>query len=128
MEKARLNIVDIAGRERMLTQKMTKEKLLVLAKVAPKKNEKKLHETISQFDTALKALQNGDASLKIPKPSNKEVIAQLQKVASLWQKLEPFYTKKKLGKKDLEVIIKGNPVLLKEMNKAVHLSEVAADY
>jgi len=128
MEKARLNIVDIAGRQRMLTQKMTKEKLLILAKVAPKKNTKKLHESVTQFDTALKVLQNGNASLKIPKPSNQEVTAQLMKVSALWQKLQPFYLKEKLGKKDLEVIIKGNPVLLKEMNKAVHLSEVVADY
>ena len=128
MEKARLNIVDIAGRQRMLTQKMTKEKLLILAKVAPKQNDKKLHETIGQFDSALKMLIAGDASHRIPKPSNAKMIAQLQRVSALWEKLKPVYLQKKTGKKALSAIVQGNPVLLKEMNKAVHISEVVADY
>ncbi len=128
MEKARLNIVDIAGRQRMLTQKMTKEKLLILAKVAPAKNEKKLHETVSQFDKALEVLIHGDPALKMPKPSNQKVIAQLQKVDGLWKRLKPLYLKEKLGKKELQAIVKGNPVLLAQMNKAVHLTEVVTDY
>ncbi|RUM66073.1 MAG: hypothetical protein DSZ05_04935 [Sulfurospirillum sp.] len=128
MEKARLNIVDIAGRQRMLTQKMTKEKLLILAKVSPKQNDKKLHETIGQFDSALKMLVAGDASHRIPKPSNAKMIAQLRRVSGLWEKLKPIYLQKKTGKKALSAIVQGNPVLLKEMNKAVHISEVVADY
>jgi hypothetical protein len=128
MEKARLNIVDIAGRQRMLTQKMTKEKLLILAKVAPQKNSNKLHESVAQFDKALDVLMQGDTSLKIPKPANADIIAQLQKVDGIWEKLKPLYLKEKPGKKELSIIVKGNPVLLKEMNKAVHLSEVVVDY
>ena len=128
MEKARLNIVDIAGRQRMLTQKMTKEKLLILAKVASKQNSQKLKETVSQFDTALTMLIKGDPAHQLPKPANAKMIAQLNSVDTLWQKLKPIYLDEKPGKKALQAIVKGNPVLLSEMNKAVHISEIVADY
>ena len=127
LEKARLNIVDIAGRQRMLTQKMTKEKLLVAAGIEPKKYTQKLHHTVNMFDSALKMLIEGDAAHAIPKPSNAKIKMQLAKVATLWEKLRPIYEKGN-DKKALAVLIKGNPVLLKEMDKAVHLSEVATDY
>ena len=128
MEKARLNIVDIAGRQRMLTQKMTKEKLLILAKVAPGQNGQKLKKTIAEFDTALTMLIKGDPAHQLPKPANAKMIAQLNRVDTLWQKLKPIYLEEKPGKKALQVIVKGNPVLLSEMNKAVHISETVADY
>ncbi len=128
LEKARLNIVDIAGRQRMLTQKMTKEKLLILAKVNIKDNSKKLHKSISMFDNSLKALIGGDKSLKIPKPSNTNIKKQLKKVEGLWERLKPIYLKDQINKQELQTIVKENPILLKEMNKAVHLSEIAIDY
>ena len=111
----------------MLTQKMTKEKLLVAAGIEPKKYAQKLQHTVDTFDSALKMLLKGDAAHKIPKPSNAKIKAQLAKVATLWGKLRPVYEKGN-DKKALAVVIKGNPVLLKEMDKAVHLSEVATDY
>ena len=128
MEKARANIVDIAGRQRMLTQKMTKEKLLILAKVNIAENKQKLQQTVSLFDISLTGLAQGNKALKIIKPSNKKMIKQLKVVASSWKRLKPLYLKNVLKKKELVSIIKGNPLLLAQMNKAVSLSEVVADY
>ena len=128
IEKAKANIVDIAGRQRMLTQKMTKEKLLIVAKVAIVKNGEKLQKTITLFDTSLQALIKGDESLKVIKPSNKKISAQLQVVESLWKKLKPLYLKKKLTNSELSTLVNENPLLLKEMNKVVTLSENVADY
>jgi len=128
MEKARANIVDIAGRQRMLIQKMTKEKLLSVAKVDKEGNRKKMQKSITLFDTSLQALILGDEKLKVIKPSNKKISKQLQVVATLWKKLKPLYLKKKIAKKELIAIVKGNPLLLKEMNKAVTLSENVVDY
>ncbi len=128
LEKARANIVDIAGKQRMLTQKMTKEKLLVLLKVETDANNKELQNTVSLFDTSLKTLIQGDANLKIVKPSNEKISKQLQTVAGIWEKLKPLYLEKKLEKKELAVIVSQNPILLAEMNKAVLLSETVADY
>jgi hypothetical protein len=128
MEKSRSNIVDIAGRQRMLTQKMTKEKLLILAKVAVEKNREKLQKTISLFDTSLKGLMNGNKELTIIKPSNKKIIKQLQIVKAIWRDLKPLYEKKSLKNKELTKVIKENPILLAQMHKAVVLSVDVADY
>ena len=128
MEKARANIVDVAGRQRMLTQKMTKEKLLILAKVSTDTYKKKLQKTVSLFDTSLKGLIKGNKKLRIIKPSNKKIIQQLKVVASTWKELKPLYLKDMLKKKELVTIVKENPMLLAQMNKAVSLSEVVADY
>ncbi len=126
LDKAMLHIVNIAGRQRMLTQKMTKEKLLI----AKGKNEynNKLEKTIKLFDDSLTALIQGDKENNIVKPTNKEMKKQLDTVAKLWQELKPLYEEKKISKKSLATIIHKNPLLLKEMNKAVHISETAIEY
>jgi len=128
MEKSRANIVDVAGRQRMLTQKMAKEKLLVLAKVSADQNRKKLQKTISLFDSSLKGLMHGNKALMIIKPSNKKMAKQLQVVKALWRDLKPLYEKKKLKEKELAKIIDENPILLAQMHKAVLLSVDVADY
>lgn len=128
MEKSRANIVDIAGRQRMLTQKMTKEKLLVLAKVSVDQNRKKLQKTIDLFDSSLKGLMHGNDTLNIIKPSNKKMAKQLQVVKALWRDLKPLYEKKKLEEKELAKVIDENPILLAQMHKAVLLSVDVADY
>ncbi len=127
MEKARTDIVDIAGRERMLIQKMTKEKLLILTKSTFAPYKQKLQESISTFDSVLQKLIHGDKS-KIVQPSNTRVLKQLNTVKKLWQMLKPLYQKEHLTKDELMYIIQKNPLLLKEMNQAVVLSETVADY
>ena len=126
LDKARLHIVNVAGRQRMLTQKMTKEKLLI-AKGKSEYNDK-LEKTITLFDTSLTALIQGDPKQNIVKPTNKEMKAQLATVAQLWKELKPLYEKRNIDKKSLAIIIKQNPILLKEMNKAVQISEKAIEY
>lgn len=126
LDKARLHIVNIAGRQRMLTQKMTKEKLLI----SEGKSEygEKIEKTIKLFDDSLIALINGDATQNIVKPTNKEIKKQLNIVAEMWKKLKPLYQKPKVSKKELTLIIEQNPILLKEMNKAVKMSETSVEY
>jgi len=126
LDKARLHIVNIAGRQRMLTQKMTKEKLLIVK--GKKENSAKLEKTIKLFDTSLTALIKGDKELALVKSSNKKIISQLEIVANIWKDLKPLYEKTKLNTKDLAVIIKKNPLLLKEMNAMVKLAELEVEY
>lgn len=126
LEKARLHIVNVAGRQRMLTQKMTKEKLLVVQ--GKKEYRDKLKATIKLFDDSLTALINGDVKKDIIKPTNKQIKGQLTKVANIWSKLKPLYEKEKPTTKELAIIIKQNPILLFEMNKMVNLSETQREY
>jgi len=126
LDKARLRIVNVAGRQRMLTQKMTKEKLLI-----SKGNREyipKLKKSIELFDNSLYALINGDSNQTIVKPTNEKIKKQLEKVASIWEKLKPLYENDKPTAKEMATIIKENPILLSEMNKMVKMAEVEIEY
>jgi hypothetical protein len=126
LDKARLHIVNIAGRQRMLTQKMTKEKLLILK--GEKGYSDKLQKTVKLFDDSLHALIEGDSEHMIVKPANKKIKEQLAEVSKIWEKLKPLYEKKKNSTKELVIIINENPVLLSEMNKMVKMAEVEIEY
>jgi hypothetical protein len=126
IEKAMVKIVNLAGRERMLTQKMTKEKLLCVK--GKKENSKELTKTMKLFDESLDALINGSSKLKIPKPSNKKIQEQLNVVKKLWDELKPIYDDRKPTAKELATIIQKNPLLLQEMNKVVSLVESETEY
>jgi|GEM_PF-244449 hypothetical protein len=127
LQKARLHIVNIAGRERMLTQKMTKEKLLWL-KLSSQKQKEKMQETMKLFEESLNSLLHGNKKKNLPKATNPKIVAQLKKVEEIWQKIKPLYLKEKLSKEELELLVKVNPILLKEMNKAVDLMEKEVEY
>jgi len=126
MEKAMVKIVNIAGRQRMLTQKMTKEKLLCVK--GKRENSAELTKTMKLFDDSLNSLINGDSEQKISKPSNKKIKDQLNVVKKLWDELRPLYNNRKPKAKELAIIIKKNPILLKEMNKVVTLVETETEY
>ena len=126
LEKARLHIVNVAGRQRMLTQKMTKEKLLIAK--GEKAYDAKLKETVALFDDALNLLVKGDSKKMISKPSNEKIVAQLKVVSKLWSELKPLYAKKKNSPKELATIITKNPQLLKEMDSMVKMAEKEVEY
>ena len=127
LEKSMLNLINVAGRERMLTQKMTKEKLLLI-KLHGKGYEEKLKKTVELFDKSLLALINGDPAQNITKPTSKEIKEQLQKVAGIWKELKPLYEEPKLNVKSLKTIILNNPKLLKEINTMVYMATEATEY
>jgi len=126
LEKVRLHIVNVAGRERMLTQKMTKEKLLTVK--GEEQYGAKLKETMTLFDNSLTLLIKGDSKKMISKPSNEKIMAQLKVVTKLWSELKPLYEKKKNSPKELAMIIMKNPLLLKEMNSMVQMAEKEVEY
>ncbi len=126
LDRARLHIVNIAGRQRMLTQKMTKEKFLISK--GYKEYIPKLEKTIKLFDNSLNSLIDGNSKEMIEKPTNKKIKKQLEKVSSIWIKLKPLYIKNKLSSKEMAIIIKENPILLSEMNKMVKMSEIEIEY
>lgn len=126
LEKVRLSVLNIAGRERMLTQKMTKEKLLILKGNNSYKD--KLVKTIELFDVSLIALIKGSKSQHIMKPSNEKIIKQLKKISKLWDTLKPLYLKGKNSTSEWTSIITQNTILLQEMNDMVLLAEKELEY
>jgi|SRR6185295_4443451 len=135
-------IVNLAGRQRMLTQKMAKESAQ-LANAATTQNAGHvkqeadgLAQTMRVFETTLLALRDGgSAPLNLemtrmrptPAASNAEIRSALESVVDLW---EPF--KRHLGEiinssgtsaRDIEAVAKTNGDLLAAMNKAVDLMQ-----
>ncbi len=115
-------VINLAGKQRMLTQKMSKEALFIAKGIDVEKNREALAKTSKLFDKTLHGLIAGDKDLNLPKTENKEILAQLDKVKKLWESFKANIDKVIAGKSDkatLEAIAKENLPLLKEMNKAV---------
>ncbi len=109
-------VINLAGKQRMLTQKMSKEALFVAKGIDADANKANLAKTVALFDKTLNGLINGDSSLNLPKTEDKAILAQLQKVTDLWKSF-----KTKIEKNDLKAIANENIPLLKNMNAAVQM-------
>ena len=118
--------INVAGAQRMLSQKMTKEALLIGQQVL---EPAALERTMQQFDTVHQDLLKGNAARNISAIKTPEVLAQLDTVTRLWQAL----------KRELKAVAVGNnsaslaeleshsSQLLVEMNKAVGLMTAHAE-
>jgi hypothetical protein len=105
----------------MLTQKMTKELLLVANGINPERNRANLKKTVSLFNRTLRGLLDGDAGLGLPGTTDAAIRAQLNIVNRLWNKYKPLLSKSNVSQDDLVKAAKLNMPLLKEMNKTVQM-------
>jgi len=127
-------VINIAGRQRMLTQKFTKEFFLALqqAKESGRTIEKKfITSTGRLFELSLKALDNGGTTykdlgmkkpIKLPPAGSSRIKKQLAEVAVLWSRLkqeisavEPDH----ITTEKLKAINKQSVKTLAAMNRAV---------
>jgi transcriptional regulator of heat shock response len=117
-------VINLAGKQRMLTQKMSKEALLIAKGINVDANKANLRKTAGLFDKTLKGLVQGDTELGLPKTEDAEILAQLDKVSGLWNNFKPSINAVLEGdtsKTVLEKIAKENLPLLKNMNAAVQM-------
>lgn len=124
--------INLAGKQRMLTQKMSKEFLLVALGHDVQGNKLNLLETSSLFDRTLKGLKSGDDVLGLSPTQSSEILAQLEKVEALWREFKPLMDRASspeavdLSREDVQKMAKANIPLLKEMNAAVKMYEQLA--
>ena len=123
LSPAMATTINLAGKQRMLTQKMTKELLLVANGVDADANRAALKKTVALFDRTLKGLLDGDAGLGLPGTKDPAIRAQLQVVAKLWQEYKPVLDAVDTSDAGLKKAARLNLPLLKEMNKAVKMFE-----
>ncbi len=134
-------IINLAGRQRMLTQKLTKEILMIgLARSSGKKAKiKTLQEdaknTIEIFDTTLAALKDSgmaptglvmrNSKFRYCPPAKGPAKDALEKVTLLWKKFKDkakqFIEAKEGGEEALDFMVNNSLPLLKTMNQAVGL-------
>jgi hypothetical protein len=119
-------VINLAGKQRMLTQKMSKEALLIAKGIDVEKNKKNLKKTIELFDKTLKGLYNGDRELNLPKTKDREILRQLDLVSILWRDFKKdvdMVAQGRVEKSILESIDKKNIPLLNNMNIVVQMYE-----
>ncbi|MCB1185239.1 type IV pili methyl-accepting chemotaxis transducer N-terminal domain-containing protein [bacterium] len=124
--------INLAGKQRMLTQKMSKEYLLVAYGHETDANKLNLLETYTLFERTLAGLKDGDDVLGLPATSNADIRAQLDVVAGLWATFKPVVENgaapgtTAFSATDLQTLATTNLPLLKEMNAAVGMYEKEA--
>jgi len=132
-------LINLAGRQRMLSQKMTKETLMFVKEDSSAKASG-LENTIKIFDKTLFALKDGgEAPVDLnmsefrscPIAQTKEISKQLEKVVSLWgpfkDNIEKVIISNGKNSEALHYVLSNNVELLKTMNVAVGLMQEASE-
>ena len=66
--------INISGKQRMISQKLTKEFLLLMISPNDIKRFKQFNNTVNLFKYQLEDLKNGNPRLNIPKAMSQEII------------------------------------------------------
>lgn len=118
--------IDIAGRQRMLSQKMAKEAMMVVQGV---ESPATVDETIRLFQSSQRQLLEGDASLGITPPSDPQIRAQLEKVekfAHVYANSLRAYMQRP-GADTLQTLREQASTILAETNHVVRMMTQLAD-
>ncbi|GFE64446.1 type IV pili methyl-accepting chemotaxis transducer N-terminal domain-containing protein [Litoreibacter roseus] len=123
-------LIDISGRQRMLTQKMSKESCGISTKINAMGSADALTGTMNMFETSLIALKDGFPNAGINPPPTDEIQAGLDVVYEDWTtakaKLETVVAGGQLSVDQMNAIFDGLNVTLKDMNDVVMLYTAAA--
>jgi methyl-accepting chemotaxis protein len=124
-------VVNIAGRQRMLTQKMSKDALALSLGVEEARD--RLEKSSSEFDAAYNALINGGVLdigevVELPPVKDADILEQMDRIGAVWK---AFYADVKVMlDKDSDLpsftaaakrIESGNVAFLQEVSKATNL-------
>ncbi len=120
-------ILNLSGKQRMLTQKISKQVVLIALQFETDANVKNLEVSSELFAKTLQGLRKGDADLELPATTDRDILAQLTKVDKLWLEFVPtintIIASKAVTKDQLASIASLNLPLLQEMNNCVKLYE-----
>ncbi len=116
--------INVAGKQRMLSQRLAKETLLIQQGVV---DTGLAQATIRSFETAHRALLNGNADLGIKAASEVDIRKQLEHVGTLWRDyratVEQLVSGSNGNTEALGRLQKQSLSVLTEMNKAVGMME-----
>ena len=119
-------VINIAGRQRMLSQQMSKDAMAIKAGVAVSTSRSSLKKSHDLFQASLQGLINGNQQMNLPPTTNTAILQQMRQVESMWV---AFSNKVQIltntGSSEAQIdaatleIQKTNIPLLKAMNQAV---------
>ena len=118
--------INVAGRQRMLSQRVAKEAWLAEEGV---RSQQSVEKTIALFEKSHRALLEGDKEMGVIAVSDPAIRDQLQKVWRLWQEYRATIEQYLDAPSDALVttIDEQSPVVLKEMHQAVGMMATAAN-
>lgn len=117
-------VINWAGRQRMLSQRMAKEALLVAAGADVEAATGRLAAARKLFGEAHKALGQGDATAGIPAPTDPVVQKQFTKVGALWDRYQAILDKVAGGDAAARTeLAEASAQMLVETNRATTLLE-----
>jgi len=123
--KSDSSIINQAGAQRMLSQKITKDVLGLI--ISKRSDTKQLKKSMKRFELVLKGLENGSVLLGLPRCKDKQTLSQLMVVESLWLSFKKnIYAIVDNGKKsgaEIDNLLYTSRLLLNEMDAAVKLFE-----
>ncbi|WP_341367219.1 type IV pili methyl-accepting chemotaxis transducer N-terminal domain-containing protein [Yoonia sp. BS5-3] len=123
-------VIDIAGRQRMLTQRMSKNVCLISSGLNVETALAELDATAQMFDTSLNALRYGMPEAGIKLPPNEEITAGLDVVISDWAILKPIVDRvlagHSLDAEQRSIMFNGANTMTGNMNTVVGLYSVAS--
>jgi len=112
--------INMAGRQRMLSQKIAKEAILVASQ---SENRATLTKTMQLFEQSHKSIVNGSSAQGMNPITSPVILKQMQQVNSLWLSYKEVinsYTESPTAAMSREIQSQ-SLTLLKEMNKAVSM-------
>lgn len=121
-------VINIAGRQRMLSQQMSKDAMAIKAGVAIAASRSSLKKSHDQFKASLQGLINGNKQMNLPPTTNKVILGQLRQIETKWQAFSakiliiasPNSSQEQIDSA-IAVIQNENLPLLTAMNQAVGL-------
>lgn len=123
-------IIDIAGRQRMLSQRMSKNVCLISSGLNTDVALAELGATAQMFDVSLNALRHSMADAGIKPPPNDEIAAGLDVVINDWARLKPIVDAALAGQRlDTEqrnIMFNGANLMTGNMNTVVGMYSVAS--
>jgi hypothetical protein len=126
--KVEEHTLKFADRERMLTQKMFKEKFLIFIKKDEARNRIRLRGSYILFENTLKALLHGDKKRGIIPVTNRSLREKIEEMKKVWDKTKAYYSKYDVDAKDMLELIKSERKLYKLsdeiVNKIEHSTEI----
>lgn len=90
MQHADAFLIEIAGRQRMLANRMSKNVCLIASDVNNDAARAELEETIALFETSMDALVNGMPSVGLRPPPTQSIADGLQDVVAEWEEIKPY--------------------------------------
>jgi len=131
--RADASTINVAGRQRMLSQRVIKEALFYQSGLGQLNDVK---SSINQFESAMQWLMHGNEAKEISKPATPAIDAQLRRVETLWEAyrddilflVEPSRTASVEQQEEIgRLVFQQSTQVLKEMHKAVQMMEAQSN-